>query len=290
MTIFGVDYAFAPHPSIAALKEANVKFVCRYLSPYASKNLTANEAKSLRDAGIAIVVVWESSAKRAESGKAAGIADAKEAVSMMKSLGMPADQVLYMAVDYDTTVGPNITGYFQGVASVIGLDRTGVYGGYAVVKGCLDADLVNYAWQTYAWSGGKWDPVADIQQYSNDHTLGGGSVDYNRAMVADYGQWTADGQSPSPPPPTPASGLVVDGEMGPKTVEALQKALHVKADGQLGPVTIKALQRHVGASADGVLGQKTIKALQKHLGTMQSGGLTKTDVRALQTALNAGTF
>jgi hypothetical protein len=45
VTIFGVDYAFDPHPSISALTRQKVKFVVRYLSPYAVKNITAAEAK-----------------------------------------------------------------------------------------------------------------------------------------------------------------------------------------------------------------------------------------------------
>src|SRR5206468_7721015 len=56
-----------------------------------------------------------------------------------------------------------------------------------------------WGWQTYAWSGGKWDARAQIQQYSNDHVINGVGCDYNRAMADDYGQWRV-GVSPAPKP------------------------------------------------------------------------------------------
>lgn len=302
MTIFGVDYAFNPHPSISALTRSKVKFAARYLSPFASKNITADEAKGLRAAGIAIVFVWESSAKRAEDGKAAGVSDAKAAVSQLKEIGAPEDQPVYFAVDYDTTVGPHITAYFQGVASVIGKDRTGVYGGYKVVKGCFDAKLVTWGWQTYAWSGGKWDDRAQIQQYSNDHTIGRGSVDYNRATTDNYGQWPPAGKSsttagkPSKPSgaPKPSPALSVDGLFGRKTVEALQRLLSYETkrvlviDGVLGPRTVSALQELLDVGTDGVLGPTTARALQRRIGVAPDSGVGPATVKALQKALNAG--
>jgi hypothetical protein len=46
----GLDYAFAPHPGIAAIKAAGASFVCRYISAFpandhcdfAATNLLAN--------------------------------------------------------------------------------------------------------------------------------------------------------------------------------------------------------------------------------------------------------
>ena len=303
MTTFGVDYAFEPHPSISALTRAKVKFVARYLSPYASKNLTADEAKRLRAAGIAVVAVWESTAKRAEDGKAAGIADAQVAERLLKSIGAPNDMPVYFAVDYDTVVGPRVTAYFQGVASVIGKGRTGVYGGYKVVKGCFDAKLVTWGWQTYAWSGGKWDDRAQIQQYSNNHTIGSGGVDYNRAVGTKYGQWPAERATSTPSKPSKPAGapipspkLSVDGLLGRKTVEALQAALNYRrkaslaCDGVLGAQTVGELQEYIGVRADGVLGPATARALQKRVGTMPDGGVGPATVKALQKMINAGKF
>lgn len=97
--------------------------------------------------------------------------------------------------------------------------------------------------------------------------------------------------------------LVIDGDWGPRTTGALQRALGVEDDEVLGPVTIAALQRlliaRVGAptkkqgGADGVLAGHTIRALQAYLGTPRDGKISKpySDVVAeLQRRLNAGTF
>jgi hypothetical protein len=186
----GLDYAFG-RPSSSALRSAGVKFVCRYLSHSPSKNLTAAEAKSLSDAGIWIVVVWETEARRALAGRAAGVVDAMDALAQAQACGMPTGRPVYFVVDWDATNSQQaaINAYLDGAASVLGRDRVGIYGGYGPVKRALDAGKAAWAWQTYAWSGGKWDSRAQIQQYSNDHTLDGVGCDYDRATKDDYGQW-----------------------------------------------------------------------------------------------------
>lgn len=268
---FGIDYAWG-RPSVATLKKDGVQFVARYLSsPGASKNLTSSEAKTLSSGGIAIVVVFETTATRAEAGHAAGAADAKEALKEATAAGMPSGRPIYFAVDEDTTVGPHITAYFKGVASVLGVGRTGVYGGYKVVKGLLDAGLVKWAWQTYAWSGGKWDPRAQLEQYSNSHTIDGVGVDYDRvarATIHDFGQWTV-GNVPKPPAPKPKPGPIPHptlklGAHG-VAVKALQILLNkhgagLKLDSEFGPKTHGAVvdfQAKHGLTKDGVAGPKT---------------------------------
>lgn len=267
---FGIDYAWG-RPSVSTLKKDGVEFVARYVSsPGNSKNLTLSEAKTLSSAGISIVVVFETTATRAEAGHAAGVADAKEALKEATACGMPSGRPIFFAVDEDTTVGPHVTAYFQGVASVLGLARTGVYGGYAVVKGCFDHNLVKWGWQTYAWSGGRWDARAQLQQYSNSHTIDGVDVDYDRvakATIHDYGQWTV-GNAPKPQPkpqpkPVPHPTLRT-GSTG-AAVKALQTLLNhhgerLKIDGQFGPKTHGAVvdfQHKHGLSPDGIAGPKT---------------------------------
>src|SRR3954452_1849906 len=105
MTLFGVDYAWG-RPGIPALQRAGVKFVCRYLSHDTSgKNLTKAEATAMRAAGIAVVVVWESTAQRPLAGRIAGVADATEAARQAKDCGLPPDQPIYFAADWDATSG-----------------------------------------------------------------------------------------------------------------------------------------------------------------------------------------
>ena len=198
MTTFGIDYAFG-RPSIAALKAAGVKFVCRYLSRSPSKNLTHVEANALSEAGIWIVAVWETTAKRALDGYAGGALDALDAQVMAQGCGMPRGRPIFFAVDWDASSGQQaaINGYLDGAASVLGGSRVGIYGGYGPVKRALDGGHATWAWQTLAWSGGRWDSRAQLQQYSNDHTLGGVGCDYDRATTGDYGQWRV-GVTPTP--------------------------------------------------------------------------------------------
>jgi Domain of unknown function (DUF1906) len=188
---FGVDYAWG-RPSVTALHNAGVVFVCRYLShDTTGKNLDHAEAVRLSNAGIWLVTVWETTAKRALAGRAAGIQDAKDADQQAKACGQPAGRPIYFATDWDVQRSElaAVNAYLDGVASVIGRGRTGIYGGYRAVKAALDGGHCAWAWQTYAWSGGRWDPRAQIQQYSNDHTIGGVGLDYDRSTHSDYGQW-----------------------------------------------------------------------------------------------------
>lgn len=196
MTIFGIDYAWS-RPSVKAMTDARVKFVARYLSNDTSKDLSRAEATAANAAGIWCVVVWESSAGRALSGKTAGASDASTALGKARALGMPDDRPIYFAVDFDANSGQysTIKSYFDGAASVLGRDRVGMYAGYGPIKWAFDNGIISWGWQTYAWSGGKWDTRAHIQQYKNGVSLGGASVDYDRATQDDYGQWKI-GESP----------------------------------------------------------------------------------------------
>jgi hypothetical protein len=208
---YGTDYAFYPHPPVAALKAAGVHFVCRYISPDSAndangKNLLPGEVKALHGAGIAVVVVFESYAGRMKEGKAAGVADAQHAAAVTKALGMGIIPV-YFAADWDATPGDQtaINAYLDGVASVIGRDRTGIYGGYYPVKRALDAGKAVWAWQTLAWSGGQWDSRAHIRQ-GLTVTVGGVQVDVDDSRHADYGQWPRPVPVPPPPPTPPPPG------------------------------------------------------------------------------------
>ncbi|MFE9103055.1 glycoside hydrolase domain-containing protein [Actinomadura geliboluensis] len=198
MAVFGVDYAWG-RPGTAALKRAGAKFACRYLSHDTSgKNLTRAEADDLSGAGIWLVVVWETSAKRALDGRSAGAADAEDAAAQARACGMPDGRPIYFAADWDASASQQdeINAYLDGAASVIGRDRVGLYAGYGPMKRAFDAGKITYGWQTYAWSGGRWDARAQLQQYSNDHKINGVGVDYDRAVKSDYGQWRV-GAAPS---------------------------------------------------------------------------------------------
>jgi hypothetical protein len=204
----GIDYAWA-HPAPAVLAAAGKRFACRYLSFDPTKNLTAVEAQQLHAAGIATVSNWESTAGAAKLGFGQGANAATTAAAQHAAAGGPADRPIYFSVDFDVPdyapgsadpvakLGP-IAEYFRGVASVIGLARTGAYGGYWAISRLFDAGLIRWGWQTFAWSAGRWDARAHIQQYSNGVTVGGADCDLDRATVGDYGQWGAGMEQSDP--------------------------------------------------------------------------------------------
>src|SRR5258707_819902 len=214
---FGLDYS-GGMPAIADMKAARVAFVCRYVGYFSGYNLNAiatpqgkcltpGEAKTLLASGMSPVSNYEWYATRpiddgfgnrwsTDQAYNAGVWDAQTGNTIHRACGGPASAALYFSGDWDfntSSDGPLVAAYFKGAASAIGLARIGAYGGYWLIKYLFDNGLITYGWQTYAWSGGQWDPRAHIQQYSNGVIMSGQSVDYDRSIKSDYGQWTQGG-------------------------------------------------------------------------------------------------
>jgi hypothetical protein len=189
MPLTGLDIAWA-RPTDSDILGTGARFVARYLSPDASKNITAAEVQGYPHDGISVVVVWESTAQRMLDGHAAGVADAQAAEAERKAVGLPDDQAIYFACDFDVQGGQfsTINDYMRGVNSVIGLNRSGFYGGYYAVENVAAAPTTaTYFWQADAWSNGRWSAHANIRQ--DGGTAIGGSADIDHAMTDDYGQY-----------------------------------------------------------------------------------------------------
>jgi hypothetical protein len=190
MAVEGVDYADA-RPSPSGLYAAGKRFAVRYGGPGRdSKQLHSAELAALRAAGLDVVANAEGAAD-GYRGRDAGRAWAISARDHFTALGMPADRPIYFSVDWDADSADwaAIDAALRGSAEILGAARVGVYGSYDVIAHCVAAGTARWFWQTYAWSGGRWHPRAHIQQYKNGVTVAGGSVDLNRAITADYGQW-----------------------------------------------------------------------------------------------------
>lgn len=197
MTSNGLDFAWSK-PRVVDIKGGGYVFVCRYHSyDDSGKNLTKAEADSYRNNGIGVVSNWEYSTTAALNGYNQGVTDAKAAVQQVAECGGPSNAVIYFSCDWDASDAqkPTIGQYFKGVASVIGLARTGAYGSYWVIKYLFDNKLITWGWQTYAWSGGLWDTRAQLRQVQNGIKVGGADVDKNTAQVAVFGQWGATAAS-----------------------------------------------------------------------------------------------
>ncbi|MEO8552838.1 MAG: glycoside hydrolase domain-containing protein [Kofleriaceae bacterium] len=210
---YGVDYSWA-RPSLDTLHANGYTFVSRYLSYDTSgKNITAGEAAVLRASGFDIVLNWEQSANAALQGYNRGVSDAQAAVGQAAAIGAPPNLPIYFSIDFDAQASQQgaIDAYFDGVAAVIGRGRTGAYGGYYLIQRLFDHGKIAYAWQTYAWSGGHWDPRAQVRQIQNG--ILGGAADLDYAIADDFGQWgfVDDGPPPAAPPVPTACGAIEPG-------------------------------------------------------------------------------
>lgn len=198
-----VDYSYG-RPNLTALKKAGFTKVMRYLSPNGQpKTINRAELESLHTANMSVGFVYEWYAARAKEGRAAGEYDGRIALQQAKELGIPADVPIFAAIDYDAPESdqPKLNAYINGFSSVVGPRGRAAYGGYWVIKRLFDAGVIDYGWQTYAWSGGNWDPRAQLRQVLNGQTIGGGAVDFNvsyKDVVWEPGNTKGPASTPKP--------------------------------------------------------------------------------------------
>lgn len=189
--MLGLDYA-GSSPGAAAVKAAGYNFVARYLSRYAAKTIKQPEYDDMTCNGVGVVLVFEDYAAQALQGYAQGVADAQVALDQANALGWPATRPIHFAVDFDISDAqkPAAGEYMKGVASILGLARTGAYGGFYWIKYCADNNLAapNARWQAVAWSGGQIHPSTTLFQRLGGVTVNGTSCDVNEAKQADFGQ------------------------------------------------------------------------------------------------------
>lgn len=197
----GFDFAWGGPPGYTAYHNG-VWFGASYLSD-SSKDWSYALVQSYVKYGRGVVFVWESSASRSLDGFNAGYDDAYNATHEANRLGFKTGHINY-ASDFDTSnYGSAFVGYYQGAAA---WDRragftTGAYGGLHTILTLCDDHVTTLNWQTIAWSGGEWASTAcaPLRQTSINNDWAGYSVDYDRAMAANYGQ----SNYKAPPPPDP---------------------------------------------------------------------------------------
>lgn len=166
MTYLGVDTAARITAEQAQkLRENGVSFVARYLAP--GKDLTPQEVKNLRDAGLAIMLCWETTASRIKDGATAGATDAARAREAAEKLGIPAGAVIYFACDYNAPESDfaSIEAYLRTASYNVGGYGVGLYGPEKVVAAMSERGACFYFWQCVAWSN-QFLPVADVRQYA----------------------------------------------------------------------------------------------------------------------------
>lgn len=166
----GIDTAARITPQIAErLRAEGISFAARYLVPTtgstAWKALTADEAKDIRSAGLALMLCWETSAMRVKGGAVAGAEDVVKARACAETLGVPAGTVIYMAADYDVQESDlkAVEAYYRAARIACGKYVIGAYGGERVCRALADLGFTRL-WQCVAWSN-EFIPQAHVIQY-----------------------------------------------------------------------------------------------------------------------------
>lgn len=159
MSYKGIDTA--AHISVDAakkLKELGISFAGRYLVPPGMhKELTAEEAKGLLDAGLAILLCWEIDAARADRGAPVGASDGARARQLAQELGVPEGVTIFFAVDYFPQAGEygRVEEYFRAAQMAVAPYGVGIYGPYDVVEAMKHKIPELVIWQCIACSSGR---------------------------------------------------------------------------------------------------------------------------------------
>jgi hypothetical protein len=135
-----------------------------------------------------------------------GVADAQTALRLHAAAGGPGSAPIFFSVDEDISADnwkALALPWFRGLNSVMGQQRTGIYGGARACAWAVADDVIGrsstaghrWAWQARAWSGGQREPSAVLFQSvvftASDPgaLIGGIHVDEDDVLAADYGQW-----------------------------------------------------------------------------------------------------
>jgi hypothetical protein len=181
-------------------------------SSFGAKPITLPYARSLVAQGLVIVSNYQygkpggTAPSDFTRGFAGGVADARTAWALHTAAGGGQSAPVFFTIDEDIsrdTWNTVALQWFRGINSVLGVQRTGVYGGIDVCQwAAMDGVIGNsrtpgrvWAWQTRAWSGNRVHPNAVLYQrivstaYNPGPLVGGLEVDVNDVLAQDCGQW-----------------------------------------------------------------------------------------------------
>ncbi len=149
---------------------------------------------------------WPNSPSDFTRGFDGGVADAQTALRLHGAAGGPDSAPIFFSVDEPLTAETwkNLAvQWFRGINSVLGVARTGIYGGvhelgWAIADGVVGHSSTpgfRWAWQTKAWSGGQLEPAAVLFQREvvtatdPGAVIDGVHVDVDDVLAPDFGQW-----------------------------------------------------------------------------------------------------
>ncbi|OBJ66295.1 DUF1906 domain-containing protein [Mycobacterium asiaticum] len=212
-----IDFAMHQIPA-DQIRAAGYHGVINYVSlsrpgsSFGAKPITRPYAEQLTAAGLMIVSNYQygkpggSAPSDFKRGFDGGVADARTAWKLHTAAGGGQSAPIFFTIDEDINhdAWNNVAlKWFRGINSVLGVQRTGIYGGIDVCKWAADDGVIGnsrtpgrrWAWQTKAWSEGQIYPGAVLYQRvvstaSNPGPkVGGQEVDVNDVLAADCGQW-----------------------------------------------------------------------------------------------------
>lgn len=212
-----IDYAMRQIPA-QDIRAAGYSGVINYVSTsrpgssFGAKPITLPYARALTAAGLVIVSNYQygkpggTAPSDFTRGFAGGVADAHTAWHLHTAAGGSHSAPIYFSVDddIDRTTWNNVAlQWFRGINSVLGVQRTGIYGGvnpcqWAAADGVIGRSRSPghlWAWQTRSWSHGQIYRAAVLYQRvvstaSNPGPMVGGvRVDVNDVLAQDCGQW-----------------------------------------------------------------------------------------------------
>lgn len=209
----GVDYSSTPwsgSPSASVLLSNQKYFVGRYAvndkSP-GGRGINAAEYTRMVQGGIDVFLYWEGQNSWMLGGWQAGVNAALNAQQNLVAAGIPPATPIYFAHDIEPEERhfAAIDDCLAGAASVIGLNRVGIYGGWGIIDHCSRMENATFKCQTAAWSGDghggiAWHPAAHLHQYGFNAYFDGTNCDLVRATVPNYGQAIPPDVLPRPKP------------------------------------------------------------------------------------------
>jgi hypothetical protein len=212
-----IDFAerrIAPNEIKAAGYTGVVNYVseARPGSNFEAKPLTREYADALRAAGLHIVSNYQYGKPNGTApsdftrGFDGGVVDAHTAQRLHDAAGGSASAPIFFSVDDDINVDTWNTlavNWFRGINSVLGTQRTGIYGHAQSCRWAINDGVIgrsstpghSWAWQTKAWSHGQREAAAVLYQAVVNSPsepgplLGGIHIDVDDVLAGDYGQW-----------------------------------------------------------------------------------------------------
>lgn len=148
-----------------------ISFAARYLIPTTYGNaLTKSEAQTLRDAGLAVMLCWETSAKRMSGGYAVGLLDGSTARKLAQEMGISGGTVIYFAADYAVPPGDYeaICQYLIAAAVAVQPYKAGLYGSENIVREMYEREACADMWQCVGGSN-QFLPCAKVIQYESQY-------------------------------------------------------------------------------------------------------------------------